>query len=360
MITNIRLQNFRSYEDETIEPSPGVNIIVGPNASGKTNLLEAVLVVALGKSYRARDTELVHYEAPWARLEAHTESEDRIVKLERSETGAVVKSFVIEDQTFKRLSLARMLPVVLFEPEHLQLLRGSPEGRREFLDGLLEQTVSGYGTLLRQYKRTLTQRNSLLKKGTSLHQQHLFPWNVRLSELGGQIATNRQTLMQKLNDSLSDIYSELAGKKTSALLFYESSCGLDNYASSLLHKLEASSELDVLRGFTAYGPHRDDVRIELDGHRLQESGSRGETRTLLLSLKINELKLIEEARDKKPILLLDDVFSELDGARRRALTTFIGDYQAFITTTDADVVVQHFMQDCTIIPTTLNQDPVAS
>jgi DNA replication and repair protein RecF len=352
VINSIRLQNFRSYRDDSFEFDPGVNIIVGPNASGKTNLLEALLVIGRGKSYRARDQELVRFKKPWARLEAHSETETRVVKLTSQGNDAIQKNFMIDRQPYKRLGHTKTLPMVLFEPEHLQLLRGAPELRRDFIDGLLEQTVAGHATLLKQYKRALLQRNALLKHGAHATPQQLFPWNVRLSELGGQVAAGRLRLISELNNNLSKIYSELAGKKSKVELIYESSCSVEAYASVLLQKLEAHRELELLRGFTAYGPHRDDVRVELGGHRLQESGSRGETRTLLLALKINELKLIEEARGKKPLLLLDDVFSELDGARRQALTKFIGAYQTFITTTDADVVVQHFMTSCHIIPTT--------
>ncbi len=355
MIKDLRLQNFRTYKDELLEFEPGVNIIVGPNASGKTNLLEALLVIALGKSYRARDLELIRFKASWSRLQAHTEQDERSIKLEAADDKRALKSFVVNGQEYKRLPLNKTLPTVLFEPEHLQLLRGRPEGRRDFLDGLLEQTVSGYSVLLRQYKRALAQRNALLKSSRTLGPQALFPWNVRLSELGGQIANYRQELVKKLNTNLAAIYSGLAGHKSKVKAVYESACSLDNYASTLLHKLEAHTQQDLERGFTTHGPHRDDLGIELGNHRLQDTGSRGEIRTLLLSLKINELKLIEEARGQKPVLLLDDVFSELDGARRQALTAYISGYQTFITTTDADVVVQHFMDSCHIIPTSLDK-----
>ena len=133
---------------------------------------------------------------------------------------------------------------------------------------------------------------------------------------------------------------------------YQSRITKQQYSSQFLHKLEANIDRDIARGFTGDGPHRDDIKVIIDGHDIQESASRGEIRTLLLALKIVELGIVEEVYASKPILLLDDVFSELDGSRRRALTNFLQDYQTFITTTDADVVIRHFTGNCRIIPLT--------
>lgn len=348
MITSLRLQHFRSYTDESFEFEPSVNIIVGPNASGKTNLLEAILVSCQGGSYRVRDGDLVQYDAPWARLDAQTDKEMRTTKLHK-EAGVVRKEFEIGEHKLKRLSHQKRLPVVLFEPDHLQLLSGSPELRRDYLDGILEQLNPEFGPLRRQYKRTLAQRNALLKAGPGGAGQ-LFAWNVRLSQLGGHIAEQRLLLVSQLNETLTTVYSGLAHQENSVLIRYNGTCASENYGSQLLHKLEKSTELDILRGFTAYGPHRDDWSLELKGHPANTIASRGEMRTLLLALKTLELNLVEQSIGQKPILLLDDVFSELDGARRRALTETLQTHQTFITTTDADVVVEHFMGNCNVIP----------
>jgi DNA replication and repair protein RecF len=352
MITDLRLQSFRSYSDASFEVDSGVNIIVGPNASGKTNLLEAVLVIARGSSFRAADNELVAFETPWGRLDAHTVHGARTVKLERLASEKVLKSFVIDDQSYSRLSLQKSLPTVLFEPNHLQLLVGSPELRRNYLDELLEQLVPAYVSLRRHYRRVLAQRNSLLKQDRHYAEPQLFVWNLRLSELGGQIATHRLELVNNINKKLGDLYQSLSHSSTTASLTYNASCVAQQYGSDLLHKLEKSTTTDFQRGFTAYGPHRDDITVVLGGHQAQDSASRGEVRTVLLALKIIELQLLEDQRGIKPLLLLDDVFSELDGARRKALTEVIAGYQTFITTTDADVVLHHFTDNCTIIPTT--------
>lgn len=349
MVTDLRLQHFRSYKDAAFELGPGVNIIVGPNASGKTNLLEAVLVLARGGSYRAKDADLIAFGKDWARLDADLPDSKRVVKLQSAGNDKVNKTFEIDGQVLSRLSPARTIPTVLFEPNHLLLLSSSPDLRRTFLDDLLEQTEPGFGATRRHYKRVLAQRNTLLKKNPRNLQEQLFVWNIRLGELGGQIVRQRSMLVERFAERASGLYGSLAGKKHNVSFTYRSQFAPEQYETSLLHKLEASLDLDIARGFTAYGPHRDDLDAMIEGHSVQESASRGETRTLVLALKIMELQLLEELRDTRPLLLLDDVFSELDGRRRHALTDFLKDFQTFITTTDADLVVQHFTES-NIIP----------
>lgn len=349
MITDLHLQNYRSYKDESFEFTNGVNIIVGPNASGKTNLLESILVACRGRSYRVSDKELVKHGAMWAKIEARTPKGQRVVKLELV-GDSLNKTFILDGLSLKRPNNSKLLPVVLFEPNHLQLMSGSPEKRRDFLDDLLEQTTPGYSTLRRQYKRTLSQRNALLKQGKGTR-NHLFAWNVRLSEQGGKIASLRFELNQVLNQKLPDVYGSLAKKETAIEARYLSACSVDGYASHMLKKLEANTDIDFLRGFTSYGPHRDDLVVYIHTHPAAAVASRGETRTLMLALKLIELNITEEQYTQKPILLLDDVFSELDGQRRKALTERLSTYQTFITTTDADVVVQHFIDRCKVIPT---------
>lgn len=348
VISDIRLQHFRSYTDETFEFAPGVNIIVGPNASGKTNLLEAILVIARGSSYRVRDADLVQYEQPWARLDAHDDSGLRTVKIVLEPKPS--KTYEIEGKLLRRLAASRTLPVVIFEPNHLLMFGGAPELRRNYLDELLEQLQGSYGTLRRDYRRVLTQRNALLKRHGVQAASQIFAWNVRLSELGGRMVRARIDLIRQLNERASELYGSLAHKDTGVEIAYESKLLLENYESALLRALEANFELDVARGFTGAGPHREDMQVLINGHPAQTSASRGETRTVVLMLKVMELQLLEAASGTAPLLLLDDVFSELDGARRQALTTYLKNYQTFITTTDADVVVHHFMDKSHIIP----------
>jgi DNA replication and repair protein RecF len=347
MIETIRLQKFRSYTDELFEFRNGVNIIVGPNASGKTNLLEALLVIARGSSYRVKDIDLIGFEAPWARLDAVTGNGDtRTLKLAREPAS---KRYELDAKVFQRLSLQHTLPVVLFEPNHLRLLTGGPDRRREYIDDILEHTLTGYGGLRRQYKRTLAQRNALLKQPTTPSAAQLFPWDIRLSQLAGQIVRARSELLQAIGEKLPTLYAELSRTKTTISLLYDARWPSESYESQLLKKLESSFELDRMRGFTGNGPHRDDINVQFNGYPASDSASRGETRTLVLALKIMELQLLAAAREQTPLLLLDDVFSELDGARRRTLTEHLRDYQTFITTTDADIVLEHFSETCQVI-----------
>lgn len=346
MIDDLRLQNFRSYKDTTIEFGAGVNIIVGPNASGKTNLLEAVLVLCRGSSYRAPDSDLISHGSEWARIDGHFLGNERTIKLfeERSK-----KEYIIGGTILKRLPLSRSVPVVVFEPNHLRLLTESPEHRRNFLDDIIEQTVPSFAEIRRQYKRALAQRNALLKQSSSRDQ--LFVWNIRLSELGGQVADHRITYVNDHRSELNKLYNKLVNKKYKTDMVYETKMSPDSYGSSMLKLLEKNVQIDQERGFTTIGPHRDDLQLLIKGYTLAASASRGETRTILLALKLLEVRSLEKSREHKPILLLDDVFSELDGARRMALTEHLRDHQTFITTTDADIVVQHFLDNCTVIPT---------
>ncbi len=348
MISNLRLQNFRSYADATYEFGQGVNIIVGANTSGKTNLLEAVLVLCQGASFRAADKELIRHDQEWCRLSGQAEEIERVVKMQHLVSGSTKKEYKIGGSTYSRLPHGKTLPVVVFEPNHLQLLTESPELRRGFLDDVIEKTKPSYGNIRRQYRRALAQRNRLLKNDFPLDQ--IFVWNVRLSELGGQVAEERRRFTEENTQTLSKIYNTLATRKTKVEFEYDTKIKSSNYGSSLLKELEARTQTDKERGFTTIGPHRDDIRLAIDGYPLAEAASRGETRTMLLALKLLEVQSVERAREHKPILLLDDVFSELDGARRRALTEHLRDYQTFITTTDADIVVQHFLDDCTVLP----------
>jgi DNA replication and repair protein RecF len=345
MISTIRLQNFRSYTDASFEFDNGVNIIVGPNASGKTNLLEAILVLSRGSSFRARDIELIKFDCPWARLDGFFGKHNRSLKLED-----IGKTYLLDDKPYKRLSLDKTVPVVYFEPNHLQLITRGPDQRRDYMDEMLERSVPGFKALGASYKRTLAQRNALLKRGPRQGGQQLFAWNVRLSELGEKIAQARQQLVDDINKDLSKSYSKISKRRTQAIVEYQSQFTAEGYGSKLLRKLEASTELDYERGFTAYGPHREDFVLHLNSRHAGTSASRGENRSLMLALKIFELNLIEKVRGQKPIFLLDDVFSELDGARRHALVDYLKNHQTIITTTDADSVIEHFTEGHNLIP----------
>ncbi|MEX1058917.1 MAG: AAA family ATPase, partial [Candidatus Saccharimonadales bacterium] len=221
MIDSIRLQKFRSYSDDSFEFDGGVNIVIGPNASGKTNLLEAILVLTSGKSFRAKDSELVKFSAPWSRLDGYFGAQQRIAKLVK-EKDKVHKTFSVDGQPFKRLSLERTVPTVLFEPNHLQLISRGPEFRREYFDDILERTQTGFKSLSANYRRALAQRNALLKQSPAHARKQLFAWNIRLSELGAQIAYARSELVEGVNKTIGRSYSQIANKRSKVELVYDS------------------------------------------------------------------------------------------------------------------------------------------
>jgi len=348
VLTSLRLQQFRSYTDFAVELSPAVNIVVGPNASGKTNLLESLLVLSGVSSYRASYGDIIGRDYEWARIDATSPNGTRVVKLTKK--GELTdRLYELNATPKKRLNFSDCLPVVLFEPEHMRLLTGSPDLRRDFFDAILSETEVGYSSLKSHYKRALAQRNRLLKQDQAVIRTQIFAWNVRLSELAGKIVSARLKLLTELNKSLSGIYSEISNEQTNVFLQYQTDIPVEAYESTLLSKLEKSIDKDILRGFTAYGPHREDILVFIREQPADITASRGETRTLVLSLKLLELKILEQARQQKPLILLDDVFSELDGSRRKALTKYLQDYQTIITTTDADVVIKEFAQASNLI-----------
>lgn len=346
IFTDIRLQKFRSYEDASFELTPGVNIVVGPNAIGKTNLIEALLICARSKSYR--DNGYIKNSAKWARLDAHTSKNELRTAKFIIEGSVVQKSFEIDEKSYKRLPEGKKQPVVLFEPNDLMLLHGDPSGRRRFIDNLCSQLDLEYKTVLNRYKRTLAQRNTALKNPVKLDNQ-LFVWNIKLVEIASELVQKRLEVIGQIDAVLAQKYSQIADKKTKLKISYQTELTTKNYASSMMNKLEKQLELDALRGFTGTGPHRDDITFEFDKKLHSSEASRGEARSLVLALKLIELELLEAIKGEKPLLLLDDVFSELDGKRRKALTGYLKGHQTVITTTDADVVLKNFSKNTHII-----------
>ena len=346
MLQSLELQNIKSYTDGLFQFTDKVNIVVGPNASGKTNLLESIHLLCTGSGFKAEaDSHMINRSAEWARIDAVFDGIERIVKIKLEPFS---KLFILDDLEKKRLSTNTTIPIVLFEPNHMLLLAKEPERRRTYIDIVLKQINPGYNQLLTRYKRVLAQRNRILKQDNIAREQ-LFVWDLQLSELAGKIVDTRVQYLSDSNKTLSTKYQSVSGNDESLQMEYDSVIDAGQYANNLAQKLSDSFELDKLRGHTGAGPHRDDIKILLDGRDARSNASRGETRSVVLALKITELEHVEQYTGKKPLLLLDDVFSELDGKRRRTLASSLQNYQTFITTTDADVVMEHFT-DCNIIP----------
>jgi len=354
--SSLTLHNFRSYGEYSVEFSTGVNIIVGPNGSGKTNMLEALYVLSHGTSFRGTDREMIAHAGDWFRLEAAHDGLQRTMTAQVDTTGKLDKQFTLDGVKKARLMHAQRIPVVLFEPEHLRLLRASPTHRRDYLDTLLAKSQPDFTWLKHQFERVLLQRNNILKRRLPPAQRddQLFVWDIKFAELAEQIVRRRQELVAHFAAHMSDVYSTIARRDHTVALTYESTVPGEDYRNNALKLLQANTQHDSDRGFTTVGPHRDELIVQLDGATAATSASRGEMRSLLLALKIIELRMLHEHFDGAPLLLLDDVFSELDASRRQALAQLAKDYQTLITTTDADAIVEHFLEGYHVIATERN------
>lgn len=345
MVSSLRLQNFRSYKDEAFEFDKGINIIVGPNAIGKTNLIEAIVFILKGSSFRVKDIDLIKDKEDFLRLEVNIGPEERFVVINK-EDEKTNKTFKLNDKNYKRLTKNHTYPIVLFEPNHLNLFILNKEYRRKFLDDLVSIIEPEHPKLLSQYNRALIQRNNLLKKGQL---RNLFPWNLRLSQLSGQIIKNRTALIKEINPKIGKIYQKLSDSNQKIVISYESNIDLNNYETRFLDYLENYAWEDQQVGYTQKGIHRDDFSVAIDTRNTSKKASRGEQRSIILALKIAEKLILEDYQDKKVVFILDDVFSELDGQRRKFLLDEIKNNQSFITTTDADMVVNHLDDSYKII-----------
>jgi len=348
MISSLKLTNFRSYLNKTFEFNAGLNIIVGPNGVGKTNLLEAILVACQGKSYRAKDVDLINFNKDEARIELiDNKKTKRIVKL--TKTNQPSKSFEVNTKKYTRLPRKSFIPVIIFEPDHMLLLTGSPDKRRDYFDDLIGKIEDGYLTNIRQYKRVLAQRNTLLKKNEYLKPDQLFIWNVKLSELSGRIVRSRLKIVNLLLSELNSNYKKISNSNDEIEIYYTNKWEASSYESNFLKELDKRFEEDLTKGFTTIGPHREDYVFKINNSVSNLSASRGESRSIILSLKLAELRLVEDVYNHKPTLLLDDVFSELDAQRRILLVDYITKIQTLITTTNADLIVKRFNKKTKII-----------
>lgn len=350
MLFNISLKNFRSYSEQSFEFNDGVNIIVGPNGSGKTNLLESILLLCHNKTFRpVKITNLIKKDEEWFRLSAN-DSDDLNRVLSCRNDLKMTKKYSINDVLYKRLPVNKKIPFILFEPNNLSLFSSNPEKRRNYFDELLEKTDDLFDETIKKYRRTLLQRNFLLKKD-NLVIHELFPWNLKLAELASIIVSKRLALVAEINNDINQIYDQIAGNSKYKIIFsYQPLWPEDIYASKFLSYLENEINNDIKYGYTTIGPHKDDINTKFNNQDSKEVASRGEMRTLILALKIQEATFIEKKINKRPIFLLDDVFSELDGKRRNHLIQYINSYQTFITTTDADLAINNFNQTANLIP----------
>lgn len=336
MLTKLELTNFRSYARFGLDLAGDTLIIFGPNGSGKTNLLESVYVACTTKSFRARDEELVSHGQDFFKLGMWFDDVEVVLSLQaRPKTEKILKVDGVKQPLARHIG---RWPVSLFEPYDLILLDGPPEKRRRYLDAVLSQTEAGYLSWLSAYRRALRQRNALLEaaKSRGVDLDQLFLWDVKLSQLGEQIARARRQYLDFLVSPIRSYYAAIAGEAVELELGYSSAVPVDeDYESAYLALLQANLGADQAAGFTTRGVHRDDFNIKFNGQPVGAVASRGETRTVVLALKLSEVEYIQTQTGRSPLLLLDDVFSELDTNRRTHLVSELEGRQAIITSVEA-------------------------
>lgn len=331
-LTHLRIQSVRSHDAYEMEFSPQTTLITGKNGAGKTTLLESIYIALQGKSFRGVDTEILGRDKLWYRIDlTENGDEQRTVKFIPAQRSGR-KQFVIRGKTHYRLPAPLRYPVVLFEPDDLRLLTGSPARRRDFINHSISQVDPRYHTALLRYERALKQRNNLLKQSRASYDE-LFVWNVALSEYGAYIIHERTLFIEKLNQKIEQRYRAIAGTDDTLSIHY-SHTRISDIKQKLLNELIANSRKDQLLGYTTVGPHRHDLSFLFNDKPADQTASRGEIRTTILALKFIEAELIEELTSNPPILLFDDVFSELDETRQDRLANQT-DYQIIITTTSA-------------------------
>jgi len=330
-ITNIRIQNFRSHTDATIELNKKSTLITGKNGSGKTSLLEAIYIAIQGSSFRSSDDEIIKYGNSWYRIDINFgDDHKRIIKFDSNKKQSR-KTFDIDGIKKNRLTSNYKIPVILFEPEDLQLLSGSPNRRRNFLDKFLAQAYPSFSISLSRYNKALRHRNALLKQDNVTEDQ-LFPWNLILSEYAYEITSRRIELIKNINKQIKEIYKQISGVNDDIEIIYN---GKEITKQELLQEFIKNNQCDKILGYTTIGPHRHDFIFKFNGRNACDIASRGENRSLILALKFIETDFLADIVDKKPIVLLDDVFSELDKNRQKLLTTHFSSYQTIITSTEA-------------------------
>jgi DNA replication and repair protein RecF len=347
-MTSVSLSGFRGYATLAATFGPGAHLVWGPNAAGKTSLLEALVVCARGTSHRTlADAELIRWDAPFARVDTRRELPgldplELDVTLVREGPAGGRKRIRINGVPRRATALAGLLRVVVFAPEEMLLIVGPPSLRRGMLDALAAQRSPAHPADLAAYARVLAQRNALLRaiREGQAGRDQLSPWDARLVDAGAAVLDARQRALGELSAPLAAAHAEIAAHEGHLAITYESNVvpvSNETHRDALARRLAETAEKEGWNGVTLVGPHRDDLAFRLDGRDLATFASRGQQRTAILALKLAELDLLTAHDGRAPLLLLDDVFSELDPARRSHLVRRIaGLPQAFVTTTTLD------------------------
>lgn len=327
IIKNIKLVNFRNHSKYELECKDSTSLILGENGCGKTSVLEAIYILTRGKSFRAVDAEILKRGEDFYRIEMEfCNGEKNVATFDGKD-----KTFVVLDKKSKRLPKKSKYPVVLFLPSDLNLVSSSPNSRREYFDRIFSQFNEKYNDSLLRYEKALKQRNELLKSDY-LSRDAVFSWNILLAKYGVEILRFRQDFLGEINEKFTNIYRSIAENNDEVFIELKT-CGKvdENY---YLRCLEDSFEKDKILGHTTFGIHRDDFVFKFNQKEADSSASRGETRSMILALKFIEAEMIYQKLSLRPIVLLDDVFSELDESRRRCLVRNLKDNQVIITSVE--------------------------
>ena len=328
IIRSIKLTNFRNHSQYLLECNNETSLILGENGCGKTSVLEAIYILTRGKSFRASDPEIIKRGTEFYRIELEYTTGNTTIATDDGK----VKTFHNLDKKTKRLPRQYKYPIILFLPSDLNLISHSPGRRRDYFDLVFGELDESYANNLSKYKKALRQRNEILKQ-ESITKDTLFSWNILLARYGTALCKSRQHYVKKINSRLSDTYHSIAENDDKIEIIYQSEAKKMTENTYLKH-LEQNFTKDSYLGHTSFGIHRDDYVFEFNSKPADGSASRGETRSIILALKFIEAKLIEETLNQKPLILLDDVFSELDDSRRQCLVENFKNNQVIITSVE--------------------------
>jgi DNA replication and repair protein RecF len=341
IIKSIELADYRNYEYLDLQFDKGTNILYGDNAQGKTNILEAIYVAATTKSHKgSKDQEIVRFNKEEAHIRTYLEKEGIETKVDMHLRKTKSKGIAIDGQRIKKAAdLLGLCNVVFFSPEDLGIIKNGPAERRRFVDMELCQLDNFYLYNLNQYNKIVNQRNKLLK---DMYQnpdlkETLNIWDMQLASFGSKIIEKRRAFVDQLNEIIYDIHKKLSGDKEELRIQYEPNVEIEEFEQ----KLRLSQDRDIKMKMTSVGPHRDDFSFLVGDVDIRKYGSQGQQRTAALSLKLSEIELVKRITKDTPVLLLDDVLSELDSNRQNYLLNSIGDIQTIITCTGLEEFVNN-------------------
>ncbi len=340
-LKSLKLKNFRNYELLNIELDEKANIFYGDNAQGKTNILESIYLAGTTKSHRgSKDRDIIRFDSEESHIELIVEKKgiDFCVDMhlkKNSPKGIAINKLPIK----KAGELYGIINLVFFSPEDLNIIKNGPSERRRFIDLELAQLDKVYLNDLSNYNRVVNQRNKLLKDIGNYKEliETLDIWDIQLIDYGNKVINRRERFIQEMNAIIYDIHYKLTGEKEEVKLVYEKSIGQHTFESCL----QKNRQRDLSLRSTSVGPHRDDMAIFVNGLDVRKYGSQGQQRTVALSLKMSEIELVKKIIKDTPILLLDDVLSELDKHRQNYLLDSINDIQTLVTCTGVEEFINH-------------------